>query len=786
MTNIQKIKCLPHLKSFDFEPQFHQDFDNAPTLAVFEQTPDIRHNTLVKWLSVHLKKHPDLKQACLSDGRFLAWFCEQTQYRITLKKVIPSTISNPADEETHFLVMKLAVHDKTYFITFTKKPLPYTIYADFMLIHADDEHIEDCYYLGDVEPKHVTVFESRYHVNASALQFGTGCFECFSNRLPSDDRLRLAYIHRFRQMPHHPTGDVIELKNAYELIFVADFLVPEPLHGLRLPNNWDVLDKLSHAPTFGFDTTALVNALDDTHTKPFSQSKQSNKKPIFMLISKYVLSFYHLTGQRSVLLNLFLKNKSEIRELPYLQKLQFIYCMQKNISDFEMEQIYAFRGILAHLSHHFGLRHLVIFYWLTKWYGIKKDADFFKCLQACYRHSPTSMSAFKKIMLKPDFFCHNHDELLLEVTKNIRYFYENGTPAFNTHLLIRFLKQANLNSFVKKTGVVSNPSFAYNLMVHPEKININGIRKENLLFTKRGFNRHLRFLAIQAFYELKPFKSIRAELKNIYGKVTFTDQEINGHFQSYQDYFRFLSELTWDFRGGFRAFKHDAKTLKNLHADSQYWHANYAEITRLTYSFFEMSPEDEQILNSLRVPDLLEHFGVSVEHQSDTTVTQLRSKDDFLQESELMHHCVDSYFKRSLEGDCYVFHIEHKGEMSTFEIFYHADIELFAINQHQGKHNSTPSQSHQTIAKKVLNQLNRTIKTPHLEIRHEQRMLFSKLQKEHDEQYQKLLACTKSDTADGSERALTVDEIRQLLVAFPKLRFLRLYLDEILLKNANN
>lgn len=780
MINIQKIKCLPHLKSFDFEPQFHQDFDNAPTLAVFEQTPDIRHNTLVKWLSVHLKKHPDLKQACLSDTQFLAWFCEQTQYRITLKKVIPSNVSNPADEETHFLAMKLAVHDKTYFITFTKKPLPYTIYVDFILIHVDDAHTDDCYYLGDVEPKHITVFENRYHVNASALQFGTGCFECFSNRLPSDDRLRLAYIHRFRQMPHHPTGDVIELKNAYELIFVADFLIPEPLHGLRLPDNWDVIGKLDHAPTFGFDSTALIDTLDGAHAKPFSQSKQGNKKPIFMLISKHVLPYYQLSGQRHFLLNLL----SSAEDLPYLHKLQLLYYMQKNFSDFELEQFHAFRGILAHLCSYFGTCHFITFCWLNKHYGIKKDADFFKCLQACYQYSPTFSPADIRSMQEPDFFCKNQNEFMLEVTKKIRHFYENATSAHNTPLLIRFLKQANLNSFAKKTGIIPNSSFAYNLMIYPEKINIDGIRKENLLFAKRGFNRYLRFLAIQACYELKPFKALKTELKAVYGKVTFTEQEIDGHFQSYQDYFHFLSELHWDFRGGIRTFNHDAKTLKNLHADSQYWHANYAEITRLTYSFFEMSPEDEQILNSLRVPDLLEHFGVSVEHQSDTTVTQLRSKDDFLQESELMHHCVDSYFKRSLEGDCYVFHIEHNGEMSTFEIFYHADIELFAINQHQGKHNSSPSQLHQTIAKKVLNQLNRTIKTPHLEIRHEQSMIFPKLQKEHDEQYQKLLAC--SNTSDGSERALSVDEIRQLLVAFPKLRFLRLYLEEILLKNANN
>lgn len=782
MTNIQKIKCLPHLKSFDFEPQFHQDFDNAPTLAVFEQTPDIRHNALVKWLSVHLKKHPDLRQACLSDGRFLAWFCEQTQHRITLKKVIPSNVSNPTDEETHFLAMKLAVHDKTYFITFTKKPLPYTIYVDFILIHVDDAHTDDCYYLGDVEPEHIKRHENRYHIRASALNFGTGCFKCFSNRLPLDDKLNLTRLHQFRQIPHNPTGDVIEIKHDDEISLVANYLALKPLHRLRLPDNWDVIGKLNHAPTFGFDSTALIDALDGAHAKPFSQSKQGNKKPIFMLISKHVLPYYHLTRQRHLLLNLL----SNAEDLPYLQKLQLLYYMQKNISDFELEQFYAFRGILAHLCSYFGVCHFITFYWLIKHYGIKKDADFFKCLRACYRHSPTFLSGVIRFIQEPDFFCKNQNEFMLDVTKKIRHSYENDTPAFNTPLIIRFLKQANLNSFAKKTGIIPNSSLAYNLMVHPEKTNTDGIRKENLLFAKRGFNRHLRFLAIQAFYELKPFKAIRAELKDIYGKTTFTDQEINGHFQSYYDYFRFLSELNFDFRGNLKDLKHPAKSLKNLHADSEYWHANYADIARMTHSFFEMSPEDKETLNSIRVPDLLEHFGVSLNLLPETTVTQLRSKDDFLQESELMHHCVDSYFKRSLEGDCYVFHIESNREMSTFEIFYHTDIELFAINQHQGKHNTDPSNTHQNIAKKVLNQLNRTIKTPHLEIRHEQRMLFSKLQKEHDEQYQKLLACTKSDTADGSERALTVNEIRQLLVAFPKLRFLRLYLDEILLKNANN
>lgn len=780
MINIQKIKCLPHLKSFDFEPQFHQDFDNAPTLAVFERTPDIQHNALVKWLSVHLKKHPDLKQACLSDTQFLTWFCEQTQYRITLKKMIPSTISNPADEETHFLVMKLAIHDKTYFITFTKKPLPYTIYADFMLIHADDEHTADCYYLGDVEPKHITKHENRYHIRASDLNFGTGCFECFSNRLPCDDKLNSAYLHRFRQTPYNPNDGVIEIKHADDIRPVADYLVITPLHHLTLPDNWDVIDKLNHTPTFGFDSTALIYALDGAHAKPFSQSRQGNKKPIFMLISKHVLPYYQLTGQRHFLLKLLV----QVRNAHYLQKLQLLYGMQKHISDFELQQFYAFRGILTHLCSYFGVCHFIAFYWLIKHYGIKKDADFFKCLQACYQHSPTISSMMTTTMLEPDFFCKNQNEFMLDVTKKIRHSYENDTPAYNTPLLIRFLKQANLNSFVKKTGVISNPSFAYNLMVHPEKVNINGIRKENLLFAKRGFNRHLRFLAIQTFYELKPFKALKTELKDIYGKTTFTDQEIDGHFQSYYDYFRFLSELNFDFRGNLKALKHPAKSLKNLHADSEYWHANYADIARMTHSFFEMSPEDKETLNSIRVPDLLEHFGVSLNLLPDTTVTQLRSKDDFLQESELMHHCVDSYFKRSLEGDCYVFHIESNREMSTFEIFYHADIELFAINQHQGKHNTDPSNTHQNIAKKVLNQLNRTIKTPNLEIRHQQNMLFFKLQKEHDEQYQKFLAC--SNNSDGSERALSVDEIRQLLVAFPKLRFLRLYLEEILLKNANN
>jgi len=84
------------------------------------------------------------------------------------------------------------------------------------------------------------------------------------------------------------------------------------------------------------------------------------------------------------------------------------------------------------------------------------------------------------------------------------------------------------------------------------------------------------------------------------------------------------------------------------------WHRQQ-RLDRFKRSMKDYNLQDEVAKPTIELPD-------------DPRIKFLATVQDILNEAQDMNHCINGYVKYAMRGDCYLFHVEYKGEHASIEV----------------------------------------------------------------------------------------------------------------------
>lgn len=734
-----------YIHSCDFEPAFYEKLATSEVVYRYEKPFEVTKIALEKWFNRYHKNDSALSQAYLTDEAFLDYFKYHQSVWFTLKKVVMSE----TDLESNFFVMEVATNFKRAIIIFAKKPIPFDIRLTLKVKNEKNRYINN-----------------HYRISSSFLNLRAGIF----HPINTPQNKRKNHLKDLPLFEKNHTYTFIENPNVRELfcgvlnLIEVDYdlaCVDVFNKGFKSILRDTQSEKMDFVSRLGkINTASLDKTFGKRHRKPLV-------RPIMMAVSKHILPYYNLLGQRHLLI--------DYQGGSLLFKMYDSYCLSKQLTDFQMQTIYRFRAVFRLLTT--SQQQKLI--WLLKNYCSKnlKDKEFFRCVKAILLAQQTQTNECRYWYYDfwcspseiPKFFNKNNKKVKKFLNDEIWLLTSDKSELKNVPpLLIRFFEQCNLKSFVSYSG----GEYALRQLL----ISDEPTHKESLPFAKRGLNPLLGVLVLQNNLSLLPFRNFAKDYKEVYGNLKFSHKDFKELLTQYQDFIDFFEKI-----GGvsFEKIKDrkNTKNLKNLHHDCQYWHQNFNAIDERVREFRKITPEQQALIDAIAVPDIFNLLGVPALKETKVKVNQLLTEKQFIDESIKMHHCVSLYFAQSIQGNCYIFHLECDQEMSTLEIALKTTLKtqpnlktpqkaIFVQRQHKGKYNCEPSSQHKTKAKELIKQLNSFLsKNPKIDV-------IDIMEKATQSQKSALTAYQQTKFLNG--RALTQKELHQLQLLFPKFKLLRL------------